>query len=166
MAGIILSTMCAVFLGTAAPSVQADTTNVFIIDSVQVKGFNGAQLNGKTISAYDITYTNVGSRTVRTHTIKTAPTGNTISFTTTETSSAFSADDFQLDTENSLIFVNGTLVSEEEFKALDFKEIIGLEEMKGRSATEFLKALKEEGKFEGETDGQGVISVTTRAKSE
>ena len=38
--------------------------------------------------------------------------------------------------------------------------------MRGRSAAEFLQALKEEGKYDGETSGLGVISVTTKAKSE
>ena len=66
--------------------------------------------------------------------------------------------------ENSVFVVNGTVVSEEEFKALDVKDIAGLEEMRGRSAAEFLKALKEEGKYEGETDGRGVISVTARSR--
>ena len=47
---------------------------------------------------------------------------------------------------------------------LDVKDIAGLEEMRGRSAAEFLKALKEEGKYEGETDGRGVISVTARSR--
>lgn len=158
MAGIILSTVCAAFLGTAA---LADTTNVFIIDNVEVKGFNGSQLNGKTISAYDITYTDAGARTVRTHIIKTAPSVNTISRTTTQVSPVYSSESFQFDTENSLIFVDGKLVSEEEFKALDIFDIAGIEELKGKYAAEFLKALKDKEEYDGETDGIGVISVTT-----
>lgn len=165
MAGILLSTICAVFLGTAA----ADTTNVFIIDNVVVKDFNGSQLNGKTISAYDITFSESGARTVRTHRITTAPSGNTISLTT-ESSSGFSTIGdsplFQIDTENALIFLDGTLISEEKFKAIAVRDIANLEEMKGRSAAEFLQALKDEGKYDGETSGFGVISVTTKAKSE
>ena len=168
MASIILSTICAVALGTAAVPANADTTNVFIIDNVEVKDFKGSQLNGKTISAYDITLTDVGSKKVRTHTIKTVPMGNTVNITTTNTSSGFSSElaSFfdEIDMENSVFVVNGTVVSEEEFKALDVKDIAGLEEMRGRSATEFLKALKEEGKYEGETDGRGVISVTARSR--
>lgn len=163
MAGIILSTICAVFLGTAA----ADTTNVFIIDNVEVKDFNGSQLNGKTISAYEITLTDAGSRTVRTHKIKTVPLGNTIRTTTevsTELSSEMSSFLDQVDTENAVIIVNGVPVSEETFRALNFREITNLEEMRGNSASEFLQKLKEEGKYDGATEGKGVVAVTTRQR--
>ena len=164
MAGIILSTLCAVFLGTAA----ADTTNVFIIDNVEVKAFNGSQLNGKTISAYEITLTDAGAKTIRTHRIKTVPIGNTISVTTTQTSSGFSSEvsSFldQVDTKDALLFVNGALVTEEVFRALDPKDITGLEELRGRPASEFLQKLKEEGKYDGSTEGKGVVSVTTRKR--
>ena len=162
MACIILSALCAVFLGTAA----ADTTNVFIIDNVEVKGFNGSQLNGKTISAYEITLTDAGSKTIRTHRIKTVPIGNTISVTTTEVSPEFSSEmsSFfnKIDTKNAVIIVNGAFVTEEEFRALDYKDITNLEEMRGRSAAEYLQNLKKEGKYDGKTEGKGVVSVTTR----
>ena len=143
-----------------------DITNVFFIDNVKVNDFRGSQLNGKTISAYDITVTDTGSKTVRTHMIKTAPMGNTISTTTTEMSPVLSSEmsSFlgQIDTENAVIIVNGVLVTEEMFRALDFKDITNLEEMRGRSAVEFLQNLKEEGKYDGETEGKGVVTVTTR----
>ncbi|MBP5740189.1 MAG: hypothetical protein J6W59_00335 [Bacteroidales bacterium] len=166
MAGIILSTICAVFLGTAA----ADTTNVFIIDNVEVRNFNGSQLNGKTISAYDITYAEAGSRTIRKHIIKTAPSGNTINITTTDAPAGYStvgdSPFFQVETENALIFLDGKLISEEEFKALAVKDVANLEEMKGRSATEFLQDLKDKGKYDGETSGFGIIVVTSKTRSE
>ena len=154
---------------TAFPDSNPDgknTTNVFYIDNVKVKAFSGSQLNGKTISAYDITVTDTGSETIKTHMIKTAPMGNTISTTTTEVSPVFSSEmsSFldQVETQNAVVFVNGVLVSEESFRALNFREITGLEEMKGKSAADFLVKMKEEGKYDGETSGLGVISVTTR----
>ena len=143
-----------------------NATNVFFIDNVKVKNFSGSQLNGKTISSYDILVTDTGSETVRTHMIKTAPMGNTINTTTTEVSPGFSSEisSFldQIDTQNAVIFVNGIVVSEEAFKALKSRDITGLEEMKGKSAAEFLKSMKEEGKYDGETEGKGVVTVTTR----
>ena len=45
---------------------------------------------------------------------------------------------------------------------MEAKDVTGLEELRGRSATELLKNLKEEGKYDGETEGKAVISVTAR----
>lgn len=166
MASIIISTICAAALSAAALPASADTTNLYIIDNVVVKNFNGSQLNGKTISAYDITFSEAGSKTVRTHTIKTEPFGNTVSFSSTETTpgmpSAAIVSFPQVDTENSVIFINGRLASEAEFKALDSRKITGLNVLKGQSAVDFLEKLKEEGKYEAEIDDRGVVSVTTR----
>jgi len=152
------------FLGSNPGGKNA--TNVFYIDNVKVKDFSGSQLNGKTISSYDILVTDTGSETVRTHMIKTAPMGNTINTTTTVVSPEFSSEmsSFldQIDTQNAVIFVNGIVVSEEAFRALKSRDITGLEEMKGKSAAEFLKSMKEEGKYDGETEGKGVVTVTTR----
>ena len=143
-----------------------DTTNVFIIDNVVVKGFNGFQLNGKTISAYEISLTDTGARMVRTHMIKTVPMGNTVSITTTDASSGFasevSAFFSQVNTDNAVFVINGEVVIEEEFLALEAKDVTGLEELRGKPATELLKNLKEEGKYDGETEGKAVISVTAR----
>ena len=145
---------------------RKNATNVFFIDNVKVKDFSGSQLNGKTISTYDITVTDNGAEVIKTHMIRTVPMGNTISTTTTEVSSGFSSEmsSFldQIDTKNAAIFVNGVLVTEEAFRALNFREITGVEEMKGKSAAEFLKNMKEEGKYDGETEGKGVVTVTTR----
>lgn len=143
-----------------------NTTNVYFIDNVKVKSFSGSQLNGKTVSSYEMTVTDTGSETVRTHMIETAPMGNTINTTTTSVSSGFSSEmsSFldQIDTQNAVILVNGIVVSEEAFRALNFREITGIEEMRGRSAAEFLQNLKEEGKYDGKTEGKGVVTVTTR----
>jgi hypothetical protein len=165
MAGIILSSICAIALSTAALPASADTTNVFIIDNVEVKGFNGSQLNGKTISAYEIVLSEVGSKTVRTHLIKTAPFGNTVSYTMTETSPGTSPDElvsfFRVDTSGAVIFLDGKLVSEAEFNAVDVSKITSLEELKGQSAADYLRTLKDEGKYDGATEGRGVLVVTT-----
>lgn len=167
MAGIILSTICTAALGMAALPASADTTNVFIIDNVVVKNFNGSQLNGKTISAYDIVLSEAGSKTVRTHVIKTAPFGNTISYTKTETSPGTSSDDlipfFRVDTSNAVIFLDGKLVSEAEFNAVDVNKISSINEMRGQSAVDYLRALRDEGKYDGTTEGLGVLVVTTRS---
>ena len=78
MTGIVLSALCAVALGAASPSIQADTTDVYIIDYVEINGFNGSQLVGKTVSTYNINLVTEGSKTFRRHIIKTVLSGNTI----------------------------------------------------------------------------------------
>lgn len=47
-----LSALCAVVLGTSSAPVQADTTNVYIINGKKVENFDGSQLVGMTVSDY------------------------------------------------------------------------------------------------------------------
>ena len=165
MAGIILSTICAAFLGTATLPANADTTNVYIIDNVEVKNFTGTQLNGKTISAYDVTLSNAGSRIIRTHIIKTAPFGKTINITPAETSGPKPTDFLPYPLEelkNVVYFLNGELISEEAFLAMSGKEIGGVKVFRATAASEYLQGLKDEGKFDGPTVGRDVVIVTGR----
>lgn len=165
MAGIILSTICAAFLGTATLPANADTTNVYIIDNVEVKNFTGTQLNGKTISAYDVTLSNAGSRIIRTHIIKTAPFGKTINITPAETSGPKPTDFLPYPLEelkNVVYFLDGELISEEAFLAMSGKEIGGVKVFRATAASEYLQGLKDEGKFDGPTVGRDVVIVTGR----
>ena len=165
MAGIILSTICAAFLGTATLTANADTTNVYIIDNVEVKNFTGTQLNGKTISAYDVTLSNAGSRIIRTHIIKTAPFGKTINITPAETSGPKPTDFLPYPLEelkNVVYFLDGELISEEAFLAMSGKEIGGVKVFRATAASEYLQGLKDEGKFDGPTVGRDVVIVTGR----
>ena len=165
MAGIILSTICAAFLGTATLPANADTTNVYIIDNVEVKDFSGTQLNGKTISAYDITLSTAGSRIVRTHIIKTAPFGTTINITPAETSGPKPTDFLPYplnELKNVVYFLDGELISEEAFLSMSGKDIGGVKVLKEMAATEDLQGLKDEGKFYGPTVSRDVVVVTGR----
>ena len=165
MASIILSTICAALIGTAALPAKADTTNVYIIDNVVVKSFSGSQLNGKTISAYDIQLSTSGSRVIRTHTIKTAPFGKTITITPAETSAPKPTDFLPYPLEelrNVVYFLDGELLSEEAFLAMNGKDIAGVKVFKEMAATEYLQGLKDEGKYDGPTSGRDVVVVTGR----
>ena len=165
MASIILSTICAAFLGTAALPANADTTNVYIIDNVVVRNFSGSQLNGKTISAYDIQLSTSGSRVIRTHTIKTAPFGKTITIKPAETSGPKPTDFLPYPLEelhNVVYFLNGEMISEEAFLSLNGKDIAGVKVFKEMSATEYLLELMDEGKYDGPTTGRDVVVVTGR----
>ncbi|MGM9773701.1 MAG: hypothetical protein ACI3Y2_00620 [Candidatus Egerieousia sp.] len=48
----ILSAFCALALGAASFTTQADTVNVYILNDEKVANFDGSQLVGKTISDY------------------------------------------------------------------------------------------------------------------
>ena len=164
MAGIILSTIFAVALSAAAPSVQADTTDVYMIDNVEVKNFNGSQLNGKTIATYNISRTMVGSEPARVHIIKTVPSAKTMRITP-EVNGPSPEDllHFPLgELANPVFFLDGVRISELAFKSLDVNNIANVEAFKEAAASEYLQALKEEGKYDGVTEGRGVIVVTTK----
>ena len=163
MASIILSTIYAAFLGTAALPANADTTNVYIIDNVEVRNFSGSQLNGKTISAYDIKLSTSGSRTIRTHIIKTAPFGKTITITPAETSGPKPTDFLIYPLEelrNVVYFLDGELLSEEAFLSMSGKDIGSVMVYKEMAATEYLQSLKDKGKYNGPTAGRDVVVVT------
>ena len=166
MASIILTTICAVALGTTSLPASADTTNVYIVDNVEVRNFSGSQLNGKTITAYDISYTTRGSATVRVHSIKTAPFGNTIQVTPQVTGPSIEAFlPFPMEEIlNPVYFLDGNIISEEEFLSLDTAAIAGVRALKEASATEYLQPLKDEGKYDGPVTGCTVVIVTSRTK--
>lgn len=166
MASIILTTICAVALGTANIPASADTTNVYIVDNVEVKNFSGSQLSGKTITAYDISRSRRGSVPVRIHNIKTAPFGNTIQITPQVSGPSIEAFlPFPLEEmQNPVYFLDGNVIGEEEFLSLDTATIAGVRALKEASASDYLKPLKDEGKYDGPVDGCTVVIVTSRAK--
>ena len=164
MTGIILSSVCALVLGAASPSVQADTTDVYVIDYVEIKDFDGTQLIGKTISTYNINLTNEGSRTVRNHIIKTVLSGNRVSVATREMSPAM-AGLLQLTPEemdDAVFFLNGARVSKLTFGYLNVSDIAEIKTLKGTEAAEYLQSLKKNREYDGETAGRGVVIVTTK----
>ena len=164
MAGIILSTICAVALGTAALPASADTTDIYMIDNVEVKNFDGSQLNGRTISTYNINRTTVGSEPVRVHIIKTVPFGKTIRITP-EVAGPSPEDLLHVpieEMENPVFFLDGARISELAFKSMAVKDIANIESFKAAAASEYLQRLKDEGKYDGTTEGRDVIVVTTK----
>ena len=167
MTSLVLSAICAVALGTASPSVQMDTTDVYLIDYVEVKDFNGTQLVGKTISTYNVNLAGEGSRIVRTHIIKTVLSGNTVRVATREMSPEMAAL-IKLSPEemgNAVFFLNGARVSQLTFNYLDAKDIAEIKTLKGSEADEYLQSLKKNREYDGETAGRGVVVVTTKSRN-
>ncbi|MBP5740190.1 MAG: hypothetical protein J6W59_00340 [Bacteroidales bacterium] len=168
MTSILLSTVCAVALGAASPSVQADTTDVYMIDYVEVKDFNGSQLVGKTISTYNVNLTGEGSRMVRTHIIKTVLSGNAATVATREMSSEMAGliSLSPAERDNAVFFLNGARVSQLTFNYLDAGDIAEIKTLKGEEAAEYLLSLKNKKEYDDETAGRGVVIVTTKSRNQ
>lgn len=167
MTGIILSSICAVALGAASPSVQTDTTDVYVIDYVEVKDFDGTQLVGKTISTYNINLTGDGSKVVRNHIIKTVLSGNRVSVATREMSPAMAGllNMSPEEMDNAVFFLNGARVSKLTFGYLDVSDIAEIKTLKGLEAAEYLQSLKNNREYDGETAGRVVVIVTTGSRN-
>ena len=165
MTGIILSAFCALALGAASPSVQADTTDVYVIDYVQVKDFNGSQLVGKTISTYNINLTEAGSDIIRTHIIKTVLSGNSASVGTVVGKSSGIDKLVSLTPEemdNAVFFLNGARVSRMTFNYLDTGTITDIQTLKGEEAEKYLQSLKSNKEYDGITEGRSVVIVKAK----
>jgi len=168
MASIILSTICAAFLGTATLPANADTTNVYIIDNVQIKNFSGIQLTGKTILAYDISIDTERAVPARVHIIKTAPSGSIIRYEP-EVSGRPIEEFLPIPLErlnNPVFFLDGESISESAFKSLDTRTIAGVKAMNDAAAADYLQSLKDEGKYDGAVEGRGVVIVTSKEKKD
>ena len=153
MTSILLSTICAVALNAAPLSAPADTIIAYAIDGQKIEHFDGSQLIGKKIASYEIVVLNLqgSSEPTLLHSILTEEGAKN----TPPVSVSFR----KVDTAGVVFIVDGTPVSEEEFQTLDPKKISGMEILKDSSAEDILKKLKEEGVYNGETEGHGVIVV-------
>jgi len=168
MTSFILSTVCALALGAASPSVQADTTDVYVIDYVEVKGFNGSQLVGKTISTYNISVTTSGSETVRTHIIKTVLSGNSVQVKTGGGRSSGLEGLVSLSPEemdNAVFFLNGARVSPTTFKFMDTGTITDIRTLTGEEADRYLQSLKNNKEYDGMTEGRCVVIVKAKSQN-
>ena len=142
MGTIILSTICAIVLGTSAPVVQPDTLNRYIIDKSEVKNFDGSQLDGKTIVSYTVnTYpSEKGNDVIRLHVIQTK------------------------DGEKILYFVDNKGYTAEEFEAIKPKIMRKIKSMA------IYKGIKEKGivvtaeniEFVHKNDNDCIIVITTK----
>ena len=167
MTSFILSAVCALALGAASPSVQADTTDVYIIDYAEVKGFNGSQLVGKTVSTYNINLVTEGSQTFRRHIIKTVLSGNTVKVEEGGWSSGLEGLVSLTPEEmnNAVFFLNGARVSRTTFNYMDTGTIADVKTLKGEEAAEYLQSLKNNKEYDGVTEGRAVVVVTTKSRN-
>ena len=152
MTGIFLSTICALALNAAPVSPRADTTDVYMIDYVEVKDFDGSQLVGA----------------VRTHIIKTVLSGNSAKVAATRGVPSRFTEMVSLkpeEMEKAVYFLNGSRVSLLTFSYFDLGSIADVKTLKGAEATEYLQSLKNNKAYDGETDGRGVVIVTTKSRN-
>ncbi len=182
MTSIILTTICALALNAASIPAQADTNDIYLIDLTKVENFNGSQLAGKTIRAYSIQRENVGGVPTRIHFITTKTDGaqnpvvaifdndfnNATSVTVGEKSQpsiSIRTTDPSLSVDDIVYIVDGKQTSSDDFRKLDPKNIKSIEVMKGSSAAKYLQDLKDQGKYQGETDPSGGLIIVTLKKA-
>ena len=170
MTSVILSTICALALGAASPSAQADTTDVYVIDYVEVKDFDGSQLVGQSISTYNINLTTSGSQVVRRHIIKTVLSGNNVDVETTGAGGWSSGLDGLVslspeEMNNAVFFLNGARVSRTTFNYMDPGTISDTKILQGEEAYEYLQSLKKNKEYDGITEGRSVVLVTTKPRN-
>jgi len=182
MTSIILTTICALALNAASIPAQADTNDIYLIDLTKVENFNGSQLAGKTIRAYSIQRENVGGVPTRIHFITTKTDGaqnpvvaifdndfnNASSVTVGEKSQpsiSIRTTDPSLSVDDIVYIVDGKQTSSDDFRKLDPKNIKSIEVMKGSSAAKYLQDLKDQGKYQGETNAPGGLIIVTLKKA-
>ena len=61
--------------------------------------------------------------------------------------------------------VDGKQTSSDDFRKLDPKNIKSIEVMKGSSAAKYLQDLKDQGKYQGETNAPGGLIIVTLKKA-
>ena len=193
MTSIILTTICALALNSApvpsqpqyaAPTtIVADTLNLYVIDSVPVSNFDGTQLLGKTITSYEINKTRMGDSPVIIHTIGTKDGAGeqtvVVGYGVQKMDEVSGSDDVTVvslgenirirptsptvSADDIFYIVDGKQTSSEDFRNLNPKNIKAIAVMKGSSAAKYLQELKDQGKYQGETDApEGLIIVTLK----
>ncbi len=182
MTSIILTTICAFALNAASIPAQADTNDIYLIDLTKVENFDGSQLAGKTIRAYSIQRENVGGVPTRIHLITTKTDGaqnpvvaifdndfnNATSVTVGEKSQpsiSIRTTDPSLSVDDIVYIVDGKQTSSDDFRKLDPKNIKSIEVMKGSSAAKYLQDLKDQGKYQGDTNAPGGLIIVTLKKA-
>lgn len=110
MTTLVFSLLCTAVLSTGTGNAPADTLTRYIIDKQDVEHFDGSQLKGARIEAYDITVINVNGQAVQVHNIQT--------------------DRGALP----LILIDGKPVTMEDMKALDPAAIASVQVFKNKEA--------------------------------
>ena len=151
MTSVLLSTICAVALNAAPLSAPADTIIAFAVDGQKIEHFDGSQLIGKKIASYEVVLLNTEGEPTILHSILTEEGAKN----TPPVSISFR----KVDTTDVIFVVDGIPVSEEEFQKLDPKKISGMNIFRDSTAEDILRKLKEEGKYDGATEGHGVVEV-------
>ena len=69
MRALLILGLCATAMVVNARTAKTDTVNRYIINGQTINNFNGTQLQGKTVTSYDVATQNEKNRVVVTHTI-------------------------------------------------------------------------------------------------
>ena len=162
----LLSALCALALSsggstattTSTPAAPADTTNRYAIDGSVIDSFDGSQLVGKTVRAYEINILNGKKEVIRLHNISTTEASHAGEVRVIGTG-VMNNDDAKIiiresQSGDAVFVVDGKVISAEELHMISPSEIISMEIIKD-NASEIKK------KYTDKKDA-GVVIITTR----
>jgi len=179
MTSIILSTICAVALNAAPLSSPADTIIAYAIDGQKIEHFDGSQLVGKKIAAYEILKLDAMEGTTILHSILTEEGANKLDLVVINGEKYEDDASFRVNgairigssnpsfSEDDIVYVqDGKVISADDFTKLDPRDIESITVLKDAPAEPVLKNLRDQGKYQGDVNpARGVIVVTTKKGS-
>ncbi|MBR1538586.1 MAG: hypothetical protein IJ636_03670 [Bacteroidales bacterium] len=115
MTNFFLTAICAALLSAGTPAAPADTLNRYVIDKQVVENFDGSQLAGTKVLAYEITTANEDGQVVRIHEIRTNRG------------------------VEPLVIINGNVISFKKMHSIDPASIESIQVLKDKSAQAYEK---------------------------
>lgn len=179
MTSLILSTICAVALNAAPLSAPTDTIIAYAIDGQKIEHFDGSQLVGKKIAAYEILKLDAMEGPTILHSILTEEGANksdlvVINGEKHESDASFklngaitiSSVDPSFSVDDIVYVLDGKVITADDFKKLDPRGIESITVLKDAPAEPVLQTLRDQGKYQGSVNpAGGVIVVTTKKGS-
>ncbi len=144
MKAILLTVFFTLVLNVQAQEIKKDTIDRYIINQQVINGFNGTQLEGKTISKYMIAYKSIGNVVERKHIIFTE--NNNMPLNGTPNQMKY----------NGLIIVDGKEMSNKDISSLKADEIANMAVYKAGSKV---------ADSYGEKGNKGVLIITTKSNN-
>ena len=179
MTSIILSTICAIALNAAPLSAPADTIIAYAIDGQKIEHFDGSQLVGKKIAAYEIIKLDAMEGPTILHSILTEEGAIksdlvVINGVKHEEDASFKLNgaitirsvDPSYSLDDIVYVLDGKVITADDFKKLDPRGIESITVLKDAPAEPVLQSLRDQGKYQGDVNpAGGVIVVTTKKGS-
>lgn len=179
MTSLILSTICAVALNAAPLSAPADTIIAYAIDGQKIEHFDGSQLVGKKIAAYEILKLDAMEGPTILHSILTEEGANKSDLVVINGEKYEGDASFKLNgaitirsvdpsflVDDIVYVLDGKIITADDFKKLDPRGIESITVLKDAPAEPVLQNLRDQGKYQGSVNpAGGVIVVTTKKGS-